>query len=333
MKVAVLDDWHGYFQDIPSVQRLRQRAEVRVYSKPLGPEERVRELREVEAILLLRERTRVDQAFLRDAPALHLISQTGRTGPHLDVVAATEAGILIATTAGTTAARAEDSPSGGVSPTAELTLGLMMALMRQIPQGDRAIREGGWVVPYGRVLRGKTLGIIGLGNIGREVARLGQAFGMRVIAWSRSLTPERGADLGVQALGLEEALSQADVVSVHLALNDGTRGFLSAERLRLLKPGAYFINTARAAIIDNDALLELLRQRKVAGAALDVFLEEPLPPGHPFTRLDNVVLTPHIGWPTDSGYAGMADAAVRNIEAYLDGTLANVANPEARAFK
>ncbi|MBI2887015.1 MAG: D-2-hydroxyacid dehydrogenase family protein [Chloroflexi bacterium] len=318
MKVAVLDDYHGAFLEAPPVLRLRQRATVVVHTRQLALTERQTALAGVEAIIALRERTRFDAAFFQDASDLRLISQTGGVGPHLDLEAATRAGVLVAT------ARLAGSPS-----TVELTFGLILAVMRRIPQSDRAIREGRWETPYGRTLTGKTLGIVGLGRIGTEVARVAQAFGMQVVAWGRRLTLEHAAQVGVRAVSLEELLASADVVSVHLALNAGTRGLLDATKLRLMRPEAYFINTARGAIVDEAALVELLREGRIAGAGLDVFAEEPLPADSPLRALDNVVLTPHAGWPADSSYAGFADAAVRNIEAYMDGAPANVVNPEA----
>ena len=324
MRVAVLDDYHAAFEDAAPIQRLRQRAEVRVFTKPLTSEERVRELKGVDVAIALRERTRFDTAFFRDAPDLRLIVQTGRTGPHLDITAATAAGVQISIAGG-----------GSSVSTVELTIALMLALLRQIPQSDRRIREGRWEgqwsIPHSRVLNGRTLGILGLGRIGRQVARLARdGFGMEVLAWSRSITQARAAEVGAQAVSLEEALSRPDVVSVHLALNEGTVGLLDAPKLRLMKPGAYFINTSRGAVLDEATLVKLLTEGKLAGAALDVFTEEPLPATNPLTKLENVVLTPHIGWPSDASYAAFAEATTKNIEAYLDGAAPNVVNPEAQ---
>lgn len=318
-KVAVLDDIHAAFRDLLPLQRLRRRVEVVIYTEPLRPPQRAQELHDVEIVIALRERTRFDAAFFQDAPALRLISQTGGVGPHLDLQAATEAGVLVATTR-------DPNPSIG---TVELTFALMMAVMRQIPHSDRNLREGRWITPFGKVLHGKTLGIIGFGRIGREVARIARAFGMEVVAWSRSLSPEAAQAVGVRAVSLEELLQRSDIVTLHLALNEGTRGFLNAARLSLLKRDAYLINTSRGAIVDEEALVRRLEAGELAGAGLDVFTEEPLPSTSPLLKLPNVVLTPHVGWPTDHGYATFAEGAVRNIEAYLDGTPTNIVNPEA----
>ncbi len=318
MVIAVLDDYHGAFQHDPAIDRLRQRAEVRVYTRPLTPEERPRELRDVEIVIALRERTRFDEAFFRDAPQLKLIAQTGGVGPHLDMDAATRAGVLVATGRG-----------GSSASTVELTFALMMAVMRRIPQSDALLRRGQWVTPFGVTLHGKTLGIVGLGRIGKDVARIAGAFGMKVLAWGRSLTAEQAAAVGASAVSLEEVLGQSDVVSVHLALNAGTRGFLTKEHLGLMKSGAFFVNTARGAIVDEAALLRLLQTGYLAGAGLDVFMQEPLPADSPFLTLENVVLTPHAGWPADISYVAFAEACAQNIEAFLDGTPKNVVNPAA----
>jgi D-3-phosphoglycerate dehydrogenase len=205
----------------------------------------------------------------------------------------------------------------------------MLAVMRRIPQSDQAMRRGDWPLVLGYVLRGKTLGILGLGKIGTEVAQIGRAFGMKIIAWGPTLTPERASRSQATYLPLDDLLKEADVVSVHLALSDQSKNLLNEARLRLMKKSAYLINTARGAIVDEQALVKILQEHAIAGAALDVFVEEPLAANHPLLQLDNVVLTPHLGWPTDSGFAGFAENAVTNILDYMDGKLTRVVNPEA----
>ena len=202
-------------------------------------------------------------------------------------------------------------------------------VMRRIPQSDQAIRRGEWPLVLGYVLRGKTLGILGLGKIGTEVAQIGRAFEMKIIAWGPTLTPERASRSQAIYTLLDNLLKEADVVSVHLALSDQSKNLLNEARLRLMKQSAYLINTARGAIVDERALVKVLQERTIAGAALDVFVEEPLATNHPLLQLDNVVLTPHLGWPTDSGFTGFAENAVTNILDYLDGKLTRVINPEA----
>jgi D-3-phosphoglycerate dehydrogenase len=181
----------------------------------------------------------------------------------------------------------------------------------------------------GYVLKGKTLGILGLGRIGTEVAAIARAFDMKVVAWGPTLTSERAAKASATYLPLDEVLRTADVVSVHLALSDQSRNLLNEARLRLMKKSAYLINTARGAIVDETALVKVLKENAIAGAALDVFIEEPLPKNHPLTELDNVVLAPHLGWPTDLSFEHFAGNAVTNILDYMDGKLTRALNPEA----
>jgi phosphoglycerate dehydrogenase-like enzyme len=257
---------------------------------------------------------------LQALPDLELISQTGNHAYHIDIEAATRAGIVIAL-----------APGG--NSTTELAFGLMIALMRRIPQSDRDMRRGEWPLVLGYVLKGKTLGILGLGKIGTEVAAIGRAFGMNVMAWGPTLTQERAAKSEATYMPLEELLKKADVVSVHLKLSDQSKNLLNQPRLRLMKKSAYLINTARGAIIDEQALINVLKEKSIAGAALDVFVQEPLPAYHALLELDNVVLTPHLGWPTDSGFHGFAENAVNNIFDHLEGKLTRAINPEALQYR
>jgi phosphoglycerate dehydrogenase-like enzyme len=234
--------------------------------------------------------------------------------------AATRAGIMVAL-----------APGG--NSTTELAIGLMLAIMRRIPQSGRAMRGGKWPLVLGYVLKGKTLGILGLGKIGTEIAAVGRAFGMKVIAWGPTLTPQRAAQSQATFMELDHLLAEADVVSVHLKLSAVSAGLIDERRLRLMKKSAYFVNTARGAIVDEAALVKVLDEKLIAGAALDVFVEEPLPRHHPLLQLDNVVLTPHVGWPTDAGFEGFAENAVANILDYLDGKLTRALNPEARQLR
>ncbi len=320
IRVAVLDDWHNAFDADPAIVKLRERAEVEVYTEPLLPPQRKPALESVEIVIALRERTRFDAAFFADAPSLKLLVQTGRPGPHLDLDAATKAGVVVS-----------NAPGGSPASTVELTFGLMFALLRHIPRGDSAVRAGQWVVlPVGQSVEGKTLGLIGMGRIGSKVAAIAsEAFGMNVLVWSLNMTPDRASQVGAQAASFEEVMSQSDVVSVHLTFNDSTRNLVDASKLNLMKPSAFFINTSRARVTDEAELVRMLQARRIAGAALDVFEQEPLPAGHPLTALDNVVMTPHVGWPADSAYKAFATSCSRNISEYLDsGTAPNIANPQ-----
>ena len=305
MRVAVLDDFHQAYEPTEGLRRLRQRAEVRVFTAPFGD---AAALRGYDALIANRERTHFTRALFEQLPDLRVIAQTGGHAYHIDLAAAKERGIVVAKASG-----------GFCKGAGELTIGLAIALMRQIPAADAAVKSGHWPTPLGRELQGKTLGIVGLGNIGRHVAKLANAFEMRVLSWSRRQDSAAAAAAGCQACELDELLQRADVVSIHAALAPETRGLIDARRLALMKKTAYLSNTARGAIVDEAALVAALASRSIAGAALDVFDTEPLPPGHPLITLPNVILTPHLGWPTDQMYEQFAQAAADVLIAYLDG--------------
>jgi len=320
MRVAVLDDYHRVFDADPAIERLRERLPVDVYTERLTPAR----LRPYPILIALRERTRFDAAFFEDVPGLELISQTGNHAYHIDIAAATRAGVLVGM------ASSDLQEMGSIArSTIELAFGLMLAVLRRIPQADAAMRRGEWPSFAGRTLAGKTLGILGLGRIGREVAALAQAFGMRVLAWGPTLTAERAARSGATFMELDALLERADIVTVQLRLSEQSRGLLNAERLRRIGPRGVLINTARGAIVDEEALARVLGEGQLGAAGLDVFAEEPLPADSPLRRLDNVVLTPHLGWPADLTYTTMARAAVAIVEAYLDGQYARAVNPDA----
>lgn len=295
MRVAILDDIHHAYHGTPGVRRLRERAEVKIFSAPFGEP---RALEGFDAVVANRERTRFTRALLEQLPDLRIIAQTGNHAYHVDLDAAAERGVIVA--------RATGGFSYGA---AELAIGLAIALMRDIPAADAQMKRGEWRTPTTRVLHGKTLGIVGLGHVGRHVASLAAAFGMKVMTWSRGGAPRE----------LDELLRASDVVSIHATLSPESRGLIDARRIGLMKPAAYLINTARGAIVDEPALVRALEERRIAGAGLDVYVEEPLPAGHPLTRLANVVLTPHLGWPTDEAYEQFAGAAADVLLAYLDG--------------
>jgi phosphoglycerate dehydrogenase-like enzyme len=217
--------------------------------------------------------------------------------------------------------------------TVELTFGLMLAVMRRIAQTDAAIRAGGWPSVLGHTLARKKLGILGVGRIGRQVARIARPFDMEILGWGPTLTDERAAQSGAKRMDLDLLLEAADVVSVHLKLSDESRRLLDEARLRRIGPRGILVNTARGAIVDEAALTKVLSERALAGAGLDVFVEEPLPASSPLRRLDNLVLTPHLGWPADLTYRCMAEAVVQIVEAYLDGAYDRVVNPEALAHR
>src|SRR4029434_4960205 len=317
MKVTVLDDYQRAFDSTDAIKRLRQQVEVEIFTEKLPTDDAIiGALRGSQAIIPIRERTQFTASLLRGLRDLEFISQTGSHVYHVDMDAATKQGIVV-------------SLAPGGNSTTELAFGLMLAVMRRIPQSDKAMSQGDWPLVLGYVLRGKTLGILGLGKVGTGVAEIGRAFGMKIIAWGPTLTPERAGRSQAIYTPLDDLLKQADVVSVHLAFSDQSNNLLNEARLRLMKKSAYLINTARVAIVDERALVKILQEHAIAGAALDVFVEEPLPANHPLLQLDNGGVTPHLGWPTDSGFAGFAENAVTNILDYMDGKLTRVVNPEA----
>lgn len=327
MRIVVLDDFHHTYEASAGIACLREYADVTVYTEPPASRaDLLDRLRDVPIVIANRERTPFPADLIAALPRFELLCNTGGHAYHVDTAAATEAGIALVY------AYSVDPATTGLS-TAELTMALMMAVMRRIPQSDRAIRAGAWPMPLGHTLHGKTLGLLGLGRVGAQTARLATAFGMRLLAWSANLTPERAGAVGAEYRELDALLAESDVVSVHLALSARTRGLLDEAHLRRMRPTAYLVNTSRGAIVDEAALVRLLREGAIAGAALDVFGEEPLPADHPLRGLDNVVLTPHLGWPTDQTYGIFADAAAAQIAAYLAGDYVGVVNPEALACR
>lgn len=318
MKFAILDDFQGGAAALPSMETLRARGELLVFRQHARTEEELIEwLRDVHILIPIRERTPLSARVLAALPKLEMISQTGGSAPHLDVDAATKRGILVCLT------------QGSGQSTVELTFALMLAAMRRLSQEHQALREGRWQTTLGVGLQGKTLGIIGLGRIGTQVGRIAQGFGMRVLATGFTLTSERALASGVQMASLEDLLARSDIVSIHLRLSERSHHLIGRRELRLMKPTAYLINTARGPIVDETALIEALQQRGIAGAGLDVFEQEPIAPGNPLLQLDNVICTPHLGFVTQETYEQMLGGAVDNILNYLDGNPTHLSNPEA----
>lgn len=318
MKFAILDDFQGAAASLPCMHQLRGCGELVAFRQPLSsPAQIIEALKDVQILIPIRERTQLAGPVLEALPNLEMISQTGGNTPHLDLEAATRRGIVVCTS------------QGSGQSTAELTFALMLAVMRRIPQEHQALRAGQWQTSQGTGLQGKTLGIIGLGRIGSRVAHIAQAFGMRVLATGFTLTAERALAHGVRMAALEDLLARSDVVSIHLRLSDRSHKLIGRRELRLMKPTAYLINTARGPIVDEAALIDALRHHRIAGAGLDVFEQEPIQPTHPLLQLDNVVCTPHIGFVTRETYEQMLGGAVENILNYLDGNPTNVRNPQA----
>jgi phosphoglycerate dehydrogenase-like enzyme len=308
MRVAILDDYQGVavtsadWASIPD-------AEVQAFPDHLDDAHAlVKRLRGCEVVVAMRERTPFPRALIEALPELRLLVTTGARNASIDVAAAAECGITVCGTRG----------SG--SPTAELTWGLILALARHIPREDAATRSGQWQTTLGIGLERRTLGVIGLGNLGGQVARVGRAFGMDVIAWSQNLTAARAAEVGATLVTRDELLARADFVTIHLVLSDRTRGLIGAQELALMRPDAYLVNTSRGPIVEEAALVAALEAHRIAGAALDVFDVEPLPHDHPLLGLHNVVLTPHLGYVTQETYEIFYGDAVEDIRAWAAGS-------------
>jgi phosphoglycerate dehydrogenase-like enzyme len=306
--VAILDDYQRVALSMADWPSLGPAVSLQPFHERLSEHDIADRLRPFDVIVAMRERTRFPGSLLARLPALRLLVTTGRRNAAIDVAAAAARGIVVSGTR-TLAA-----------PPVELTWGLILALARHIPQEAQAMRHGAWQSTVGAGLHGKTLGILGLGRLGSEVARIGQAFGMQVAAWSQNLTREKADAAGVELVDKDTLFQRSDVVSVHLVLSERTRGIVGARELAMMKRSALLINTARGPIVDEQALIDALRRKTIAGAALDVFDEEPLPPDHPLRQLEQVVLTPHLGYVTVENYRLAYGEAVEDIRAFLDGS-------------
>lgn len=316
VQVAVLDDYQDVALHMADWGRLPAETQVQVFRDHLKDEDAlVERLKGFPIIVAMRERTPFPRRVLERLPNLRLLITTGMRNASIDVAAAAGCGVTVCGTRGLG------------YPTAELTWGLILALFRRIPQEDRATRAGHWQVSLGEGLHGKVLGMLGLGNLGSQVARVGAAFGMSVIAWSQNLTAERAAEVGATLVSKEDLLRQADVVSIHLVLSDRSRNLIGARELALMKPTAYLVNTSRGPIVEEQALIAALEKGTIAGAGLDVFDDEPLPLDHPLRRLDRTVLTPHLGYVTVETYRVFYGDAIDNIDAFLKGTPVRVIQP------
>lgn len=316
MRVAVLDDYQDVALRIADWTPLESRAQITVFRDHLADQERLAaRLRDFDCIVAMRERTPFPRALIERLPNLKLLLTTGMNNRSMDMTAARERGIVICGT------------DGGSMPTAELAWGLIIALARKIPQEDRATREGTWQTSLGVGLAGKTLGLLGLGKLGSQMAKIGNAFGMPVIAWSQNLTEERCRAVGATKAASKVALLvAADVMSIHLVLSERTRGLIGAREFALMKPTAYLVNTSRGPIIDEQALIAAIEQKRIAGVGVDVYEEEPLPADHPLRRLSGTVITPHLGYVTEGNYREYYGKSVENILAFLDGKPIRVLN-------
>jgi phosphoglycerate dehydrogenase-like enzyme len=325
MQIVFPDDWNSTFEQAPEIAALRRRAEVITHR--VRPADLVGALKNADVAVALRERTKYDARVLAGMPNLKLIvSVGGRENPSIDKQTAMARGILVCFTAGALPAPAGGADGGGNPSMTEMAIGMMISTMRQFGEQDRAVRAGEWPGPKGRVLHGRTLGIVGLGRLGGQLARAAQFFGMRIIAAGLTLTPERAAAAGAEYRTLEDLFTESDVISIHLKLSDKTRGLIGRSLLWRMKSDAILINTAPGPIVNEADLVDVLQRGAIGGAALDVYDQEPLPADHPLRHTEHTLLLAHCGWPTDEGYARIVPETVAVIEAFLDGAPINVEN-------
>lgn len=309
LKIAVLDDWQNVASGVVDWSALDSVGEISfLHDYPADTATMVQRLQGFDVLCVMRERTLFDDALLSQLPNLRLLVTGGMRNAAIDTAAAGRQGIVVCGT----------ESYKNAAP--ELTWALIMGITRNLVAEANSLRAGNWQVGLGSDLHGKTLGILGLGSIGKWIARYGQAFGMNVIAWSQNLTAEAAAESGVTYVSKQQLFEQADVLSVHLVLSDRSRGLVDAQALGWMKPGAYLINSSRGPIIDQAALIKALQQRHIAGAALDVFDIEPLPADHPFRTLDNVLATPHIGYVTENNYRTFYRQMIEAIQAWHAGS-------------
>lgn len=307
MKVAILDDYQNAALRLADWSDVRRRAEITVFNDHIADSSAVVErLRPFDVVRVMRERTPLSRDMLEQLPKLGLIASTGPRNASIDTRAAADLGIAVTATG-------YDS-----TPTIEFTWSLILAAVRGIDREAASLRVGRWQTGLGMNLHGKTLGIVGLGKIGTGVARIGVAFGMKVVAWSQHLTEEKASAASATLVDKNTLFREADVVTVHLVLSGRTKGLVGKSELALMKPTSWLVNTSRAAIVEETALIETLQARRIAGAAVDVFDTEPLPTEHPFRMLQNVLATPHIGYVTEDLYRTFYGDAAVNIAKWLE---------------
>jgi phosphoglycerate dehydrogenase-like enzyme len=306
IRIAILDDYQQVARTSADWSAVEARAELTVFHDHLQDHDAlVQRLRPFDAVCVMRERTPLTASLMAALPRLRLIASTGAANASIDLQAAAHHGIEVVHTGYSS------------TPTIEFTWAAILGLARDIAGEAASVRAGGWQVGLGTELRGKTLGILGLGRIGSKVAQIGQAFGMQVIAWSENLKAEDAHALGVQRVDKHALLAQSDILTIHTRLSERTRGLIGAAELAAMKPTARLINSSRGPIVDEAALVDALINGRIAGAAVDVFETEPLPADHPFRDLPNVLATPHIGYVTEEMYRTFYGDSARHILAWL----------------
>jgi D-3-phosphoglycerate dehydrogenase len=309
LRCAILDDYLNLALTVADWSTVKDRVDITVFDQPFASEQAAASaLKDFEIICAMRERTPFPRALFSALPKLKLLITSGMRNAAIDMEAAKDHNVVLC---GTQWAR---------DPTAPLTMGLILELTRNIGRENARMHAGEPLQKYcGIEIEGRTLGVVGLGKLGGKVSKLAQAFGMNVIAWSPNLTPERCKEVGVGYASKEELFATADIVTVHVVLSQRSRGLVGAADLARMKPTAYLVNTARGPIVDETALLQTLQQKKIAGAAIDVFSVEPLPVEHPFRKLDNLVLTPHLGYVTEDSFRNHYRQMVEGIDAWFKG--------------
>ena len=307
VKIGILDDFQNVTRKIADWDRLPAHASVTVFNEHFEGDDLIRRILPFDVLVITRERTLFPQSVIERLPNLKLLVTAGWRNLGIDMAACRDRGILVCGT------------EAGSSPTAELAWGLILAVARHIAEEDKNLRAGRWQSTIGFALNDKTLGILGLGRLGSQMARVGAAFGMKVIAWSQNLTAERAAQSGAGRVEKSELFAHCDVLTIHLLLSDRTRGLVGRDEIGMMKKTAILVNTARAAIVDEPALIEALTNRQIGGAGLDVYSREPVPPDAPILKAPNTVLTPHLGYVTRETYGVYFPQALEDIEAWLNG--------------
>lgn len=321
-RVAVLDDYQRIAATLADWRVLRGRCEIVYFDRHLGEDEAAAALAEFDAVCLLRERMAFPASLIARLPRLKFIGITGVKNRTLDLAAAHAAGIVVSHTV-----RRGD----GLGATAELAWGLILALARNLPREMDNMRNGRWQTSYGVALGGRTLGIVGLGRLGRLMVPVARAFGMKVVAWSQNLTDQAAREAGCERVDKHELFARSDVVSLHLVLSERSRHTVGEAELAAMKPGAFIVNTARGALIDRAALVRALKERRIAGAALDTFEIEPLPADDELRGMDGVILTPHLGYTVEELLRPFYEDTVDNLVGWLDGAPRRLLTQEGAA--
>ena len=309
LRCAILDDYLNLALSVADWSKISERVDVTVFNQPFASQDAAADaLKDFEIICAMRERTPFPRPLFAALPRLKLMITSGMRNAAIDMEAAKDHKVVLCGT------------QWGRDPTAPLTMGLILELTRNIGRENARMHAGEYLQKHvGMEIEGRTLGVVGLGKLGSKVSKLAQAFGMNVIAWSPNLTPEKCKEAGVGYASKEELFSTADIITIHVVLSQRSRGLVGREDLARMKPTAYLVNTARGPIVDEAALLEALQQKKIAGAGVDVFSVEPLPTDHPFRKLDNMVLTPHLGYVTEDSFRNHYQQMVEGIDAWFKG--------------